>query len=298
MSTPPLISVIVPTYNRPRPLAACLSSFLSQTYPSGRWELVVINDGGSPPWPSLPADLAARLPLRMIEGPHRGPAAARNLGVRHARGSLLAFTDDDCRVFPDWLTQWARGFAGGPWHALGGQTLNANPLSLGARSHHYLTRFLCEYVRFPNNDLYLVVTNNAAFRRETFESLGGFDESFAFASEDRELSHRLAASGRYRAGYWAEAKIWHDHPLTAWQSMRLQFRYGQGEDDFRRALLRLGLRRNLGQRRRPQFYLALARALRRDRQPPGVWIVIGLSQLAHHVGSFLRRLQRAAGPAG
>ncbi len=51
-------------------------------------------------------------------------------------------------------------------------------------------------MRFPNDDAYMVITNNAAFRREAFESLGGFDETFAFATEDRELSHRLAASGR------------------------------------------------------------------------------------------------------
>jgi GT2 family glycosyltransferase len=152
-------------------------------------------------------------------------------------------------------------------------------------------------MRFPNEDLYLVVTNNAAYRREAFESLGGFEEALAFATEDRELSHRLAASGRYRAGYWPGATIWHDHPLTPWQTLRLQFRYGQGDDNFRRVLLRLGLPRRLGQRRRPQFYLALARALRRDRQPPSLWILIGLSQLAHLVGSVSGRLLASANPA-
>ncbi len=296
MTATPLISVIIPTYNRPSQLQACLGSFLAQADPPGPWELIVVNDGGVPPWPSLPEDLTSRLPLRMIEGQHRGPAAARNLGVRHADGTLLAFTDDDCRVFPDWLARWAQGFAEGPWHALGGLTLNPNPNSLGARSHHYLTTFLYEYMRFPNDDAYLVITNNAAFRREAFESLGGFDETFAFATEDRELSHRLSASGRYRAAAWPAAKIWHDHPLSTWQTLQLQFRYGQGDDDFRRALLRLGLPRNIGQRRRPQFYLALARALWRDRQTPGVWALIALSQLAHHAGSWSRRLQARALP--
>lgn len=292
MSALPLITVIIPTFNRPSQLSVCLRCFLGQSYPAGRWELVVVNDGGTPPWPSLPEDLSARLPLRMIEGQHRGPGAARNLGVRHARGSLLAFTDDDCRVFPDWIAAWERGFSEGPWHALGGRTLIPSPGSLGTRSHHTLTNFLYEYMRFPNDDVYLVITNNAAYRREAFEGLGGFDETFAFATEDRDLSHRLAASDRYRAGYWPAARVWHDHPLTAWQTLLLQFRYGQGDDDFRRALLRRGLPRNLGQRRRPQFYLALARALWRDRQAPGVWILIGLSQLAHRVGSLSRRLLR------
>lgn len=289
MTAPPLISVIIPTYNRPAQLTACLGSFLGQDYPTGRWELVVVNDGGTPPWPHLPDDLLARLPLRRVRGEHRGPAAARNLGVGHANGSLLAFTDDDCRVLPDWLAQWARGFSESPWHALAGRTLNPFHESLGARSHRYLTDFLYEYMRFPNEDAYLVVTNNAAYRREVFESLGGFDEAFAFATEDRELSHRLAAN-HFRAGYWPEAIVWHDHPLTAWQSLRLQFRYGRGDEDFRRALLRLRLPRQLGQRRRPQFYLALARALWRDHQPLPVWILVGLSQAAHRMGSVRGRL--------
>jgi GT2 family glycosyltransferase len=292
VTAPPLISVVIPTYNRPASLAACLTSFLQQDYPDGRWELVIVNDGGAPPWQALPEGLLARLPMRMIEAEHRGPAAARNLGVRQAQGSLIAFTDDDCRGAPDWLSQWAQGFSAGPWHALAGRTLNPFPRSLGSRSHHYLTGFLCEYMRFPNQDLYLVVANNAAFRREAFESLGGFDESFAFATEDRELSHRLAARG-FRAGYWPQASIWHDHPLTLWQTLRLQFRYGGGDDDFRRALIRQGTPRQLGQRRRPQFYLALARALWRDRQPAPVWLLIGLSQLAHRIGSVSRRLQRS-----
>lgn len=207
---------------------------------------------------------------------------------------MLAFTDNDCRVSSDWLAQWARGFSESPWHALARRTLNPFPESLGARSHSYLTDFLYEYMRFPNEDAYLVITNNAAYRPEVFERLAGFDETFAFATEDRELSHRLAAH-QYRAGYWPEATIWHDHPLTAWQSLRLQFHYGQGDDGFRRALLRQGLPRQLGQRRRPQFYLALA--LRRDRQPLPVWILVGLSQLAHRVESVSRRLLGSANPA-
>ena len=196
----------------------------------------------------------------MIEGQHRGPAAARNLGVHHARGSVLAFTDDDCRV-PGLARAVGAGIRRRPLARPGWADAESKPREPGpVRSHHYLTSFLYEYMRFPNDDVYMVITNNAAIRREAFESLGGFDETYAFATEDRDLSHRLAASGRHPAGYWPAAKIWHDHPLTAWQTLQLQFRYGQGDDDFRRALLRLGLPRNLGQRRRPQFYLALARA--------------------------------------
>jgi len=132
-----------------------------------------------------------------------------------------------------------------------------------------------------------------AYRRSVFETLGGFDETFPLAAaEDRELGHRLLARG-YRQRFCSEARVLHEHPLSAWQYARLQFRYGQGDEHFRRALGRLGLPRRIGQRRRPQFHLALARGLWLGREPAWMWALLAVTQMVHFAGSRSERLRRA-----
>lgn len=285
-----LFSVVIPTFNRPRQLGACLSSLCDLAYAGGAWEVVVVNDGGRAPWPELPSALQETLPLRALDLPHRGPAAARNAGATEARGQYLAFTDDDCRPFPDWLSRFEEGFAAGPWDALAGRSLNPWPKCLATRSHEYLIDFLQNYSRFPSGDVYLACSNNVAYKREVFQSLGGYDGSFLWpGAEDRELGHRLLARG-FRQGYLPEARVWHDHGLTAWEYIVLQFRYGRGDDVFRRALLRNCLPRWIGQRRRPQFHLALVGQMQEDRLPLAMSALLALSQVAHWVGSRYQRL--------
>jgi len=287
---PFFFSVIVPTYNRPEQLRACLLSLRRLDYPREAWELLVVNDGGIDPRADLPSDLRGALPMRVVDTVHQGPAAARNAGAQKANGTHLAFTDDDCRPLPDWLSCFAEAFATGPWDALTGRTLNPWPESLAPKSHQYLIDFIQDYQRLPNGDVYLACSNNAAYRREVFEALGGYDPSFPqAAAEDHELSHRLVARG-FRQGYRPEARVWHDHPLTVWHYLCLQFRYGQGDDRFRRALLRNRLPRRIGQRRRPPFHLALAKQLYDDRAPAAMWALLALAQGAHFFGSRYQRL--------
>jgi hypothetical protein len=111
-------------------------------------------------------------------------------------------------------------------------------------------------------------------------------------SRDRELGHRLLARG-FRQAYCGEARVLHDHPMSSTEYARLQFRYGQGDEHFRRALERLSIPRRIGQRRRPQFHLALAAALWRDREPAWMWALLAVTQMVHFAGSRCERLRRA-----
>jgi glycosyltransferase involved in cell wall biosynthesis len=96
---PPLVSVIVPTYNRPALIGRTLESILNQTYP--HYEIVVVNDAGAPIEGIVTAMNAANNILYLRQKKNAGVAAARNAGIRAARGSHICYLDDDDVYYPD-----------------------------------------------------------------------------------------------------------------------------------------------------------------------------------------------------
>ena len=94
----PLVSVVIPAYNSSRYISGTLDSVLSQTL-SNR-EIILVNDG-SPDTTELESALQPYLPhFRYFKQENRGPSAARNLGIREARGRYVAFLDSD-DLWPD-----------------------------------------------------------------------------------------------------------------------------------------------------------------------------------------------------
>ena len=94
----PLVSIIVPCYNAGRWLAETLESALAQTWPGK--EIIVINDGSTDGSLAVAQQFAAR-GVRVIDQPNRGASAARNHGLRVARGEFIQFLDADDLVSPD-----------------------------------------------------------------------------------------------------------------------------------------------------------------------------------------------------
>ncbi len=274
-------SVIIPTRNRPHALAACLDSFNALTYPTGAWELIVVNDGGSRSL-AVTDQLRSQLPLQFVTIAPSGPAAARNAGARLAQGDYLAFTDDDCRVSPDWLQQFERGFAQTGLDALGGQTLNPEADRRGAAASQFLIDFLYDYMQDKSGNALLLVSNNVAYRHQAFTAVGGFNQFFPLAAaEDMELSYRLATHG-YRQAYYPAATVWHHHRLGAWGHVRQQFRYGRGACFFEQ------IKRQASYRTiRPtanSFYRSLAPAMRRACLPYRLCLLLVAGQIAFQVG--------------
>jgi len=90
-----MFSIVIPTYNRPQLLSRAILSVLDQSCQD--FEIVVVNDGGSRP------ELKSDSRTRLVEQPNRGMAAARNAGIRAARGRYITFLDDDDTLTPDRL---------------------------------------------------------------------------------------------------------------------------------------------------------------------------------------------------
>lgn len=104
MTHPMSITAIIPVHNGERYLAETIRSVLDQTLPPD--EIVVVDDGSTDVSAALAQSFGA--PVLLLSQANLGPAAARNLGVQHARGDLLAFLDADDLWLPNKLTRQAQ----------------------------------------------------------------------------------------------------------------------------------------------------------------------------------------------
>jgi cellulose synthase/poly-beta-1,6-N-acetylglucosamine synthase-like glycosyltransferase len=114
---PPRASVIIPHLNTPELLVKCLQAVAAQKLDQGWFEIIVVDNGSR-----VPLDIvAATWPgVRFLVEREPGPGPARNLGVGHSQGRVLAFVDADIRVGPKWLMRGVRAVERNPRHPYGG----------------------------------------------------------------------------------------------------------------------------------------------------------------------------------
>ncbi|MGC8839137.1 MAG: glycosyltransferase [Anaerolineae bacterium] len=221
MGVAPLATVVVPAHNAAATLPDCLRALLHQTLPREAYEVLVVDDGST----DNTAEVARALGARVLRQPHRGAAAARNLGARHARGGLLCFTDADCRPAPDWLAELLAPFQADPGVAGVRGVYRSDQQEPVARlvQLEYEDRYR-RTETFPQIDF--VDTYSAAYRTDLFLARGGFDETFPGASvEDQEFSFRLAERG-HRLVFRPTAAVYHWHSSTWRAYARKKFRIG------------------------------------------------------------------------
>lgn len=217
------ISVVVPTYRRPGLLEQCLQSLSVQDLPEDRFEVVVIDDGSG----AETQDVLERTGHRMANlswesvPENRGPAHARNLGVRLARADLVLFMDDDIAASPELVRRHVESHASHEsllgvvglveWHP----DLRINRfmrwLDTGELQFAYRSWMREGPIDPPWRAFY---TCNLSLRRKLFLDIGGFDEHFPYAAfEDSELAVRLSKSG-FRLEYRPAALAWNTRPVT------------------------------------------------------------------------------------
>lgn len=224
----PFISIVIPTYNRPDQLAVCLRACSRLDYPHDRFEVLVVDDGGTTSLDEIVARFHAVLTLKLLRQENAGPAAARNRGAYEAAGQLLVFTDDDCVAAPDWLARLAEHHVQAPDCAVGGETHNALASNIYSTASQLLVSYLLTYYSGAPERVRFFPSCNVAFPTRRFCDVGGFDVSFPRAAgEDRELCDRWQHQG-YRMIHAPEAVVYHSHHLTAKTFLRQHFHYGFG----------------------------------------------------------------------
>ncbi|ROR29625.1 glycosyltransferase [Inmirania thermothiophila] len=205
---PLLVSVIIPTYNRARLIGTAVRHVLAQKG-APPYEVIVVDNGSADDTPAVLNALAASDGrLRVLRELVQGISAARNAGVRAARGEYLFFTDDDVRVPEDWIATGMRHFETRRCDALGGPVLPDIDHTASLPSWFGDFLYPCLALRPPEGDARLLTENdwmpygaNMAFRREALLSAGGFDPrlgrlgNFLGLGEESALFRRILAQG-------------------------------------------------------------------------------------------------------
>lgn len=202
------ISVIIPALNEEKYLPRCLKSLVCQS--GGEDFEIIVVDGGSL---DRTVEVAKEYADRVVIQPIRPVGAARNVGVRHASGTILAFMDADTVACKCWLEEVGRAFSSSEVVGVTGPTLPYGATELDRLVYHIATGFgqrLSFRLGFPH-----VAGFNCAYRRRQFLSVGGFDEN-------RKLSEDVALSLRIRH----QGKILFNPKMVAYTSLRRIKKYG------------------------------------------------------------------------
>ena len=214
-------SVVVPARNAAGTIGDCVRALQDQSVDGARYEIIVVDDASTDGTGRVAAEAGACV-IRQEE--RRGPAAARNAGIRAARGELVCFTDADCSPTPQWLERLKEALD--------------EPEVVGCKGI-YATRQtspVARFVQIEYEDKYdrlrgqryidFIDTYSAAYRRDVLLANNGFDEIFPRPSvEDQELSFRLAARG-YKMAFQPEAVVEHRHAATLSGYFRKKFIIG------------------------------------------------------------------------
>jgi len=249
-----LFSIVIPTYGRPRQLAACLQAIAQLRYPRERFEAIVVDDGSGLSLDPAVDPVRDRVDVTLLRQPHAGAAAARNTGAAGAGGRLVAFTDDDCAPAEDWLGKLEARFAGAPDAMIGGRTVNALTANPYAMASQLVVDAGFAHLNGDPERARFFTASNLALPLDGFRAVGGFDASFV-TSEDRELCGRWEARGG-RLIFAPEALVRHAHELTFGGFWRQHFHYGRGAFLMQQARARHGWSQF---RPDPSYYLRLLR---------------------------------------
>jgi GT2 family glycosyltransferase len=286
----PSFSIIIPTYERPRQLEACLQALTRLDYNRDYFEVIVVDDGGQAPLERVVALFQKQLDVTLLSQPNAGPAAARNTAATQAKGEVLAFTDDDCEPAVDWLQTLGLRFAKTTDCAIGGSTINALPENPYSAASQILLDYLYTYYNADRNQARFFASNNLAMPADRFLAVGGFTTTFLrAAAEDRELCDRWLLHG-YRLIYAREVIVYHAHFLRLRTFFKQHLNYGSGAYNFHK--LRM-MRGQVRVRLEPlTFYLNLLRYPSLKSWSPRAALLTALllvSQVANACGYLMAR---------
>jgi glycosyltransferase involved in cell wall biosynthesis len=225
-------SVVVPVYNDPDGVRTTLESLVSQTYPDERYEILVVDNGSTDETGSVVDKFAAAHDNveRLLEDRIQGSYAARNKGIRHAEGSIIAFLDADVTVEEEWLTNAVTAMERRDAKYLACDVelqASEDDDSLSARFNERSGFPIERYVESCS----FAPTCCLLVSRRVFEDIGCFDERLV-SSGDVEFGNRVHSSGR-ELHYTPDVTATHPVRSTVSALAKKAIRIGRGRYQLR-----------------------------------------------------------------
>jgi cellulose synthase/poly-beta-1,6-N-acetylglucosamine synthase-like glycosyltransferase len=216
-------SVIIPVFNEEKNIPDCLNSLLNQSLKHSQYEIIVIDDGSTDNTDKIIEENFSNS-VKLIKQNKKGPAAARNKGAELAESDIIVFTDADCELDANWLREMII--------PIEKQNVDGVQGRYKSKQNNIVARFTQHEIeqryKLLNRKKYIdfVSTYSAAYKKEVFMSVGGFNTDYKISSgEDTELSYKLQKQG-YKMIFNQNAICYHHHPESLLDYLRTKFYRG------------------------------------------------------------------------
>jgi mycofactocin glycosyltransferase len=225
--TLPLVSIVIPVYNRPAEIAECLASLQALDYPSDKIEVIVVDDASR----DRTVAEVRRFDVRLIVQPsNMGQSAARNTGVAAASGEIIAFLDSDCIAEKAWLRDLVPYFQDSRVALVGGYVgayYNEKQMDRYEQVCSALNMGADVVLGRGEGSVFYVPTCNMLVRKEIYEQVGGLDETLQ-VGEDVDLCWRMMQAGHHLF-YVPRGQVLHKHRNRLLSGFLRRFDYGTSE---------------------------------------------------------------------
>jgi glycosyltransferase involved in cell wall biosynthesis len=206
------VSAIIPLFNGGRYIGQALESVFAQDLPPN--EVIVVDDGSTDDGPEIVRRYAATNALTLLRKENGGQSSARNFGIRHASGTLIALLDQDDLWYPNHLTELTRPFRATSHGAIGWTYSNLDEIGAEGRlrARSVLSTGTAEHpkrdlMRCLQEDMF-ILPSCSVILRTAFDAVGGFDERLS-GYEDDDLFVRMFVAGYHN--------IYLEEPLGQWR---------------------------------------------------------------------------------
>jgi len=218
----------------PLPVAALktiqplLESLQKLDYASDKVEVIVV-DGNST---DKTRDIVKKYPVTLVVEERKGLNVARNTGIKSGNGEIVAFTDSDCIVPPDWVTKIVENFKDPQVSCVGGSAKALDSDFVSQYADNSIVRLMPFFTKREELEKVKPFFRhpagcNMAFRRKVAEKVGYFDENIQYGFDEVEFADRVCMAG-YKMVLDPEVSVWHKHRATLGDFMKQNFQYGKG----------------------------------------------------------------------
>ena len=250
------------------------------------FEVIVVDDGSTEATPEQIRNAAFNYPLTVIQQPHTGISAARNQGIRIAKGKILLFVDADCRLQTDCLAALESAVTNAPGHDYFQLRIIGNCSSLVGRAEHLRLLTFQTYMLQPDGCIRYLNTAGFAMRRERADLETGVFDPDAMRAEDTLLLANLMQDGKLPL-FVPGAIVEHAIPLSLMQCVQKDVRSVSLEGKAYGVIAEKGIRIRITHRERLKLLWSMWKAAGQNSIGRSAWFVLVVRQSLQRIISFV-----------